>query len=114
RVWDYTVHRHKHSISRAQVVAEYPPSITTTSPVTNRLAVTRLTTVSATSSGVAHLPSGVLRARRAIRSSYRSASACSIHSPSSQPGATAFTRISGPRAPANVRVRLTTAALLAA
>ena len=70
--------------------------------------------VSATSSAVTTRLSGVAFARLPIRSSYLSLSIRCIQSPSIHPGATAFTRISGPRFQASVLVRLTTAALLAA
>src|SRR5580704_14297921 len=96
------------------VVAEKPPSITMISPLTKRLLVIKLTITSATSSEVAQRRKGVLFARRAIRSSYLSASIRFIQSPSIQPGATALTRTSGARFSARSLVRLTTAALLAA
>src|SRR6185503_2556625 len=91
-----------------------PPSMTMISPVTKRLPCTRLIMVSATSSAVTTRLSGVAFARLPIRSSYLSFSMRFIQSPSIQPGATALTRISGPRFQASVFVRLTTAALLAA
>src|SRR5258706_12968371 len=91
-----------------------PPSMTMISPVTKRLPSIRLIIVSATSSAVTTRFSGVALARLPIRSSYLSLSMRFIQSPSIQPGATALTRISGPRFQANVLVRLTTAALLAA
>ena len=53
--------------------------------------------VSATSSAVTTRLSGVSFARRSISSPYLSLSMRFIQSPSIQPGATAFTRISGPR-----------------
>ena len=49
-----------------QVVALYPPSTTTTSPVTNGFDVTRETIVAATSAAVTQRPSGVIRARRCM------------------------------------------------
>src|SRR6266704_3205081 len=97
-----------------QVELENPPSITITSPVTKRFDWTSDIMVSATSSAVTQRLNGVSLARRAMRSSYLSFSIRCIQSPSIQPGATAFTRISGPRLQASVLVRLTTAALLAA
>jgi hypothetical protein len=70
--------------------------------------------VSATSSAVTTRLRGVALARFSMSSPYLSLSMRSIQSPSIQPGATAFTRMSGPRFQARVLVRLTTAALLAA
>ena len=88
--------------------------MTMISPVTKRLPWTRPRIVSATSSAVTTRLSGVALARFPMRSSYFSFSMRFIQSPSIQPGATAFTRISGPRFQASVFVKLTTAALLAA
>jgi hypothetical protein len=56
---------HAHQ-APGQVVALYPPSTTTTSPVTNRFDVTRETIVAATSAAVTQRPSGVIRARRCM------------------------------------------------
>src|SRR5262249_52327330 len=91
-----------------------PPSMTTTSPVTNRLPDTRLIMVSATSSAVTQRLSGVALARLPIKSSYLSLSIRCIQSPSIHPGATALTGMPGPRFQASVFVRVITAALLAA
>jgi hypothetical protein len=82
--------------------------------VTKRFDWIRLIMVSATSSAVTTRLSGVAFARFSISSPYLSLSMRFIQSPSIQPGATALTRISGPRFQASVFVRLTTAALLAA
>src|SRR3984893_9595579 len=79
-----------------------------------RLLVTRLTITSATSWAVTTRWSGGLLARRAIRFSYLSFNILAIQSPSIQPGATAVTRITGPRFSANSVVRLAPAALRAA
>src|SRR5215469_6047981 len=103
-----------HDARQHQVELENPPSTTTISPVTKRLPSMSESIVSATSSAVTTRFNGVSLARRPIRSSYLSLSMRFIQSPSIQPGATALTRISGPRLNASVLVRLTTAALLAA
>src|SRR5262245_39361653 len=110
---DQTQYRGRRS-RPPQVELENPPSITTTSPVTNRFDWISDIIVSATSSAVTTRLSGVALARLPISSSYLSLSMRCIQSPSIQPGATALTRISGPRFQASVLVRLTTAALLAA
>src|SRR5581483_6423442 len=106
--------RKRNDARQHQVEAVKPPSMTRISPVTKRFAWTRLIMLSATSSAVTTRLSGVALARLPIRSSYLSFSMRFIQSPSIQPGATALTRISGPRFQASVLVRFTTAALLAA
>src|SRR5204863_407186 len=90
-----------------------------TKPALARILLQELTFYSsgkqaATFHGIRTRLSGVAFARLPIRSSYLSFSMRFIQSPSIQPGATAFTRTSGPRFQARVLVRLTTAALLAA
>src|SRR5471030_117754 len=104
----------EHLFYSAQVDAVKPPSMTMISPVTKRLPWIRLIIVSATSSAVTQRLSGVDLARLPMSFSYLSLSMRCIQSPSIQPGATALTRISGPRFQARVLVKLTTAALLAA
>src|ERR1041385_2281998 len=81
----------------AQVELENPPSIAITSPVTKRFDWTSDIMVSATSSAVTQRLRGVAFARLPIKSSYWSFSMRRIQSPSIQPGATALTRMSGPR-----------------
>src|SRR6266702_4593496 len=102
------------ALRRVQVELENPPSTTMISPVTRRFDWMSDIMVSATSSAVTQRLSGVAFARLPMRSSYLSCSMRCIHSPSIQPGATALTRISGPKFQASVFVILTTAALLAA
>ena len=101
-------------LERVKVELVKPPSITTTSPVTNCMPVMRFKMTSPTSSAVTQRLRGVALARPPIKVSYLSPSMRSIHSPSIHPGATALTRMSGPKFQASILVRLTTAALLAA